>query len=111
MYDPSTKTERQWKLPVEFKSIGGFLYGIDVAPDGTVWFSQPWGNTIGRYDPATDTIKQWEIPRRALGRAVCGRFEGQRLASLCERTSWGVRAEDGAVPLLGHSRSEETVTC
>jgi len=67
MYDPSTKTERQWKLPVEFKSIGGFLYGIDVAPDGTVWFSQPWGNTIGRYDPATDTIKQWEIPAPGFG--------------------------------------------
>jgi len=67
MYDPSTKTERQWNLPVAFKSLAGFLYGIDVAPDGTVWFSQPWGNSIGRYDPATDTIKQWEIPAPGFG--------------------------------------------
>jgi len=67
MYDPKTKTERQWDLPVAFKSIGGFLYGIDVAPDGTVWFSQPFGNSIGRYDPATDTIKQWEVPAPGYG--------------------------------------------
>ena len=67
MYDPKAKTERQWTLPVAFKALGGFLYGIDVAPDGTVWFSEPFGNYIGRYDPATDTIKQWEVPAPGWG--------------------------------------------
>jgi virginiamycin B lyase len=67
MYDPKTKTERHWNLPVAFKSLGGFLYGIDVAPDGTVWFSQPFGNYFGRYDPATEILKQWEVPAPGYG--------------------------------------------
>ncbi len=67
MYDPKAAKEQQWELPITFKSLAGFLYGIDVAPDGTVWFSQPFANYIGRYDPTTDSIKQWEVPAPGYG--------------------------------------------
>ena len=37
-------------------------YGCDVAPDGSVWWSQLFGERIGRYDPSTDTMKAWRPP-------------------------------------------------
>lgn len=67
MYDPATGEEQAWEFPVKLEGFGGFVYGIDVAPDGTVWFSQPFGNYIGRYDPGTDSIKQWEVPAPGYG--------------------------------------------
>ncbi|MDP6517631.1 MAG: carboxypeptidase regulatory-like domain-containing protein [Alphaproteobacteria bacterium] len=67
MYDPATGEERQIALPQTFEGFGGFLYGIDVAPDGTVWFSEPFSNHFGRYDPATDTVTQWEVAAPGYG--------------------------------------------
>jgi streptogramin lyase len=37
-------------------------YGIDVAPDGGVWFSQLNEHRIGRIDPATKEIEMVETP-------------------------------------------------
>jgi streptogramin lyase len=37
-------------------------YGIDIAPDGGVWFSQLNENRIGRIDPETLAVKLWETP-------------------------------------------------
>lgn len=67
MYDPATGEERQIEIPLKFEGFGGFLYGVDVAPDGTVWFSEPFANYFGRYDPATDTVTQWEVPAPGYG--------------------------------------------
>ena len=42
-------------------------YGIDIAPDGGVWFSQLNENRIGRIDPETLAVELFEtpFPRRA----------------------------------------------
>jgi streptogramin lyase len=37
-------------------------YGIDVAPDGTIWFSQLNENRIGRIDPETLDVEMIETP-------------------------------------------------
>ncbi len=39
-------------------------YGIDLAPDGTVWYSKLYANRIGHYDPKTKQMKEWETPFR-----------------------------------------------
>jgi len=67
MYDPASGEERHIETPRALEGLGGFLYGVDVAPDGTVWFSQPFANFFGRYDPATDTVDQWEVPAPGYG--------------------------------------------
>lgn len=62
MYDPRTEEERHWDLPTK-----GFVYGIDVSPDGRVWYTQPWANRIGLFDPQTEKIKDWEVPAPGFG--------------------------------------------
>jgi streptogramin lyase len=62
MYDPATKTERHWPLNVK-----GFVYGIDVAPDGSVWLSQPFINRLGHFDPRTGELTQREVPAPGFG--------------------------------------------
>jgi streptogramin lyase len=37
-------------------------YGIDIAPDGGVWFSQLNENRIGRIDPETLAVKLYDTP-------------------------------------------------
>ncbi len=37
-------------------------YGCDVVPDGSVWFSQLFGQRIGRYVPATGRLDAWKPP-------------------------------------------------
>jgi cysteine-rich repeat protein len=37
-------------------------YGCDVAPDQSVWWSQLFGERIGRYIPATNTMTAWRPP-------------------------------------------------
>jgi streptogramin lyase len=37
-------------------------YGIDVAPDGSVWFSQLNQQRIGRLDPATGEVRLYDTP-------------------------------------------------
>lgn len=44
------------------ETSGPVPYGIDVAPDGAVWFSQLNARHIGRIDPQTGAIKMIETP-------------------------------------------------
>lgn len=41
-------------------------YGIDIAPDGKVWYSKLNGNRIGRIDPSVPegNVKEWNPPFR-----------------------------------------------
>jgi streptogramin lyase len=49
-------------------------YGIDIAPDGVVWFSQLNENRIGRVDPETLDVELFETPFPAPRRL---RFDSQ----------------------------------
>jgi len=49
-------------------------YGIDVAPDGSVWFSQLNEHRIGRVDPATLDVEMIDTPFTAPRRL---RFDSQ----------------------------------
>ena len=48
------------------ESFGRTPYGIDVAPDGTIWYTKLNGNRLGRINPdAPDgDIKEWDPPFR-----------------------------------------------
>src|SRR5207237_8652287 len=37
-------------------------YGCDVAPDGAIWWSQLFGQRIGRVDPTTGAVTAWKPP-------------------------------------------------
>jgi len=110
MYDPKTKSERQWSLPIALKSVGGFVYGVEVAPDGTVWFSEPFGNYIGRFDQATETIKQWEVPAPGYGpRRLRTDSKGNVWLPLVSGHLGVFEPENGAVQVFRHAWPEETV--
>ncbi len=50
-------------LPVDRAATGTPLpYGIDITPDGSVWFSRLHTDEIGRLDPATGQIKMITTP-------------------------------------------------
>jgi streptogramin lyase len=58
-----------WGLPVgnwasvDRDSTGVPLpYGIDIAPDGGVWFARLHADSIGRIDPVTHQIKMYNTP-------------------------------------------------
>ncbi len=58
-----------WGLPVgnwasvDRDSTGVPLpYGIDIAPDGGVWFARLHADSIGRIDPVTHEIKMYDTP-------------------------------------------------
>jgi virginiamycin B lyase len=36
--------------------------GIDVHPDGSVWYTKLYGDRLGRYEPATGEIREWPTP-------------------------------------------------
>lgn len=37
-------------------------YGLDIAPDGGVWYAKLYDNRIGRIDPHTLKVKEWVTP-------------------------------------------------
>jgi streptogramin lyase len=37
-------------------------YGIDLGPDGAVWYSKLYDDRIGRFDPRTGALKEWQTP-------------------------------------------------
>lgn len=42
---------------------GGIVpYGIDIAPDGKIWYAKLNGQRLGVINPATDEIKEWHPP-------------------------------------------------
>jgi streptogramin lyase len=58
-----------WGLPianwaaVDRDSTGVPLpYGIDIAPDGGIWFARLHADSIGRIDPETHKIKMYDTP-------------------------------------------------
>lgn len=48
--------------PIEDPEIIPIAYGIDVAPDGSVWFSQFNNRRIGRLEPRTGKIQMYDTP-------------------------------------------------
>lgn len=73
--DPKRDNEvTSYKLPTANQAIGGgegesrgrTPYGIDIAPDGMVWYTKLNGNRIGRVDPSVPDgdVKEWVPPFR-----------------------------------------------
>lgn len=73
--DPDTKQFEYYRLPVPGVWEGPYpdatsntpspipvAYGLDVAPDQRIWFSQLLGNVIGVLDPETGEIAWWRAP-------------------------------------------------
>ncbi len=66
VFDPATETVAYHDLPpADAAEVGLSIpvaYGCDTAPDGGVWFSQLFGQRIGRLDPATGVLRAWRPP-------------------------------------------------
>lgn len=71
--DPKTMAIKQYKLlaPNKAENVptegtgesGGIVpYGIDVAPDGRVWYTKLNGRRVGMIDPKSGEIKEWIPP-------------------------------------------------
>lgn len=69
--DPKTGAVKRYQLPMpentdrgRVRGEGGSItpYGIDVAPDGRIWYSKLNGNKIGVIDPKTDQITEYDPP-------------------------------------------------
>ena len=70
-----------WGLPVanwaavDRDSTGVPLpYGIDIAPDGGVWFARLHADSVGRIDPSTHEMKMYDTPFKGPRRL---RIDGQ----------------------------------
>ncbi|MFA5940654.1 MAG: hypothetical protein WC809_14960 [Sinimarinibacterium sp.] len=51
------------RLPIDMQSSGLPLpYGVEVAPDGAVWFARLYADDIGRIDPQTLALTMIETP-------------------------------------------------
>jgi cysteine-rich repeat protein len=65
-FDPSTAQFTYYPLPTSDPAEVGLsvpvAYGCDVAPDQEIWFSQLFGQRIGRLDPSTGEITAWKPP-------------------------------------------------
>jgi cysteine-rich repeat protein len=65
-FDPDTAQFTYYRLPPSDPAEVGLsipvAYGCDVAPDQEIWFSQLFGQRIGRLNPATGTITAWKPP-------------------------------------------------
>jgi cysteine-rich repeat protein len=66
VFDPATEAFTYHRLPpADAAEVGLSIpvaYGCDTAPDGTVWFSQLFGQRIGRIDPTTGALRAWRPP-------------------------------------------------
>lgn len=65
-FDPPTATFTYYRLPEADPADSGVPipvpYGVDVAPDQTVWWSQLFGHRIGRIAPSTGAVAAWRPP-------------------------------------------------
>jgi len=65
-FDPATADFAYYRLPTADPAETGLSipvpYGCDVAPDGNIWFSQLFGQRIGRVDPNTGAVTAWKPP-------------------------------------------------
>ncbi|MCB1180129.1 MAG: lyase [Leptospiraceae bacterium] len=75
-------------LPVDERVSGMPLpYGIDVAPNGTIWFARLHADTIGSINPETDEVKMLDTP-----------FQGpRRLRIDNENNVWIAAFPEGAI--------------
>lgn len=66
LFDPATAEFTYYRLPpADPKDTGVPIptaYGLDIAPNQTVWWSQLFGHRIGSVDPATGEVKSWRPP-------------------------------------------------
>lgn len=72
--DPETMEVRGYKLPSKDQAVGAGKgesrgitpYGIDIAPDGKIWYTKLNGNRVGRIDPTVEDgdVKEWNPPFR-----------------------------------------------
>jgi cysteine-rich repeat protein len=64
--DPRTGEFVYYDLPVPEEWDGPWpipvAYGLDVAPDQTIWWSQLLGNRIGVLDPESGEVRAWKTP-------------------------------------------------
>lgn len=69
--DPATLKIKQYQLlkPEQASNVptmgetGGITpYGIDIAPDGKVWYTKLNGQRVGVIDPVTEKITEWKPP-------------------------------------------------
>src|SRR5207244_6028008 len=71
-FDPATAEFTYYRLPPADPAEVGLSipvpYGCDVAPDGTIWWSQLFGQRVGRLDPTTGEIPPGSRP--STGRAA-----------------------------------------
>ncbi len=65
-FDPASETFRYYRLPPADPADSGLpiavAYGLDVAPDGRVWWSQLFAHRIGVVDPPTGEVRSWRTP-------------------------------------------------
>jgi virginiamycin B lyase len=59
VYDPATKSWKQWKLPGEKPRT----YAVWVDPDDKVWLSEWAANAIVRFDPTTEKFESFPSNR------------------------------------------------
>jgi len=66
VFDPATQTFTYHDLPGALDWQGPtpipVAYGLDVAPDQTVWWSQLLADRIGVFDPASGEMRHWHSP-------------------------------------------------
>lgn len=66
VFDPATESFTYHDLPGALDWKGPtpipIAYGLDVAPDQTVWWSQLLADRIGMLDPATGEVRHWQSP-------------------------------------------------
>jgi virginiamycin B lyase len=64
MYDPKTKTAKEWRTPSGAPDTTSNPYGIGVAPDGAIWVNESRQGTMVRFDPATERMEVVQIPTK-----------------------------------------------
>ncbi len=56
--DPATSQMLEWSVPTS----DGYLHGVSMDQSGNIWFSEVYGNKIGRLEPDSNTITEWTLP-------------------------------------------------
>ncbi|MBJ22706.1 MAG: hypothetical protein CL933_25120 [Deltaproteobacteria bacterium] len=76
MFDPDTQSFTYHDLPGALDWKGPtpipIAYGLDVAPDQRVWWSQLLADRIGVFDPTTGEMRHWQSPVRGPRRLRVG---------------------------------------
>ena len=60
MYDPKSKTTREFPTP----DANSLPYGIGIAPDGRIWMNESAQGSMVLFDPATEKMEVVAIPTK-----------------------------------------------